>query len=77
MSTADWRKASVDKDFYAAAGISISSLAYWYGKNGSLAGIGLTSAMEVLSDGNSANIGAIAQQLRPFSGIQEGLVQLA
>lgn len=44
---------------------------------GSLSGIGLTSAMQVLSDGNSANFGAIAQQLRPFSGIQEGLVKLS
>ncbi len=49
-------------------------LAYQYGKAGALTGIGLTSALDVLG---SADLGTLAQQLRPFSGLQEGLVKLA
>jgi Ca2+-binding RTX toxin-like protein len=48
-------------------------LAYWYGKNGGFSGIGLQSAQQVLS---ASNFGAEAQSLRPFSGLQEGLVKL-
>jgi Ca2+-binding RTX toxin-like protein len=48
-------------------------LAYWYGKNGALSGIGLASAQQVLA---SADFGADAQTLRPFNGLQEGFVKL-
>jgi Ca2+-binding RTX toxin-like protein len=49
-------------------------LAYWYGKNGSLAGIGLAAAQQVIG---AAGFGSEAQTLRPFSGLQEGLVKLS
>jgi trimeric autotransporter adhesin len=49
-------------------------LAYWYGKNGSLGGIGLQAAQQVIG---AANFGSEAQTLRPFDGLQEGLVKLA
>ena len=48
-------------------------LAYQYGSNDTLAGIGLTSALDVLASGN---FGALAQQLRPLSGLQEGFSKL-
>lgn len=49
-------------------------LAYQYGNRDALTGIGLTAALDALS---SANFGAQAQALRPFSGLQEGLVKLS
>ena len=49
-------------------------LAYQYGKNGTLAGIGLTSAQQVIGD---ANFGTQAQTLRPLATIQEGAVRLS
>jgi len=49
-------------------------LAYQYGKNGTLAGIGLTSAQQVIGD---AGFGAQAQTLRPLAAIQEGSVRLS
>ncbi len=49
-------------------------LAYQYGKNGTLAGIGLTSAQQVIGD---ANFGTQAQTLRPLATIQEGTVRLS
>jgi Ca2+-binding RTX toxin-like protein len=49
-------------------------LAYWYGKNGGFTGIGLQYAQQVIG---SASFGSEAQSLRPFSGLQEGLVKLA
>ncbi|MGH7895537.1 MAG: calcium-binding protein [Candidatus Binatia bacterium] len=49
-------------------------LAYWYGKNDALTGISLTAALDVLASGN---FGAEAQQLRPWSGLQEGYVKLS
>lgn len=48
-------------------------LAYWYGLNGALAGMSLQAAQEVIG---SAGFGSEAQNLRPFSGLQEGLVRL-
>jgi Ca2+-binding RTX toxin-like protein len=49
-------------------------LAYWYGKNRTLAGISLQSAQQVIG---AAGFGSEAQSLRPFSGLQEGFVKLA
>jgi Ca2+-binding RTX toxin-like protein len=48
-------------------------LAYQYGRNGTLAGIGLTAAQEVLGD---AQFGVQAQTLRPLAGLQDGAVRL-
>jgi Ca2+-binding RTX toxin-like protein len=49
-------------------------LAYQYGKNGTLAGIGVTPALATLSD---ANLGTNAQTLTPLSGLQTGSVRLS
>ena len=49
-------------------------LAYQYGKNGTLAGIGVTPALATLSD---ANLGATAQTLNPLAGLQAGSVRLS
>ncbi|WP_273703716.1 calcium-binding protein [Candidatus Accumulibacter vicinus] len=49
-------------------------LAYQYGKNGTLAGIGLTSAQQVIGD---AGFGTQAQTLRPLATIQEGALRLS
>jgi VCBS repeat-containing protein len=48
-------------------------LAYQYGANGTLAGIGLGKAQEVLT---SSQFGAQAQTLNPTSSLQEGLIRL-
>ncbi|HEX9324916.1 MAG TPA: calcium-binding protein, partial [Reyranella sp.] len=48
-------------------------LAYWYGKNGSLAGISLQAAQQVIG---APGFGSDAQTLRPFSGINDGFVKL-
>jgi Ca2+-binding RTX toxin-like protein len=49
-------------------------LAYQYGKNGTLAGIGITPAFDVL---NSAALGASAQALTPLAGLQSGSQRLS
>jgi Ca2+-binding RTX toxin-like protein len=49
-------------------------LAYQYGKNVTLAGIGIASAQQVLGD---ANFGSQTQALKPLSGLQEGMVCLS
>jgi Ca2+-binding RTX toxin-like protein len=49
-------------------------LAYQYGKNGTLTGIGLNAAQQVIGD---TNFGNSAQTLRPLSGLQEGAVRLS
>jgi len=48
--------------------------AYWYGRKGSLAGISLQAAQQVIG---APGFGSEAQTLQPFSGLQEGLVKLA
>ena len=48
-------------------------LAYRYGLNGTLAGIGINSAQGVLA---ASQFGAAPQALQPFSGLQDGLVKL-
>jgi trimeric autotransporter adhesin len=48
-------------------------LAYWYARNSSLTGISLAAAQGVIGAGG---FGAEAQSLRPFSGLQEGMVHL-
>jgi hypothetical protein len=48
-------------------------LAYWYGRNGTLAGISLQAAQQVIG---AASFGAEAQQLHAFEGLQEGLIRL-
>jgi hypothetical protein len=45
-----------------------------YGKNGSLAGISLQAAQQVIG---ASGFGSDAQTLRPFSGLQEGFVKLS
>jgi Ca2+-binding RTX toxin-like protein len=49
-------------------------LAYWYGRNGSLSGISLQAAQQVIG---AAGFGSDAQQLHAFSGLQDGLVKLS
>ena len=49
-------------------------LAYQYGKNGTLAGIGITPAFDVL---NSAALGTSAQALTPLAGLQTGTQRLS
>jgi Ca2+-binding RTX toxin-like protein len=49
-------------------------LAYWYARNGRLAGVSLQSAQEVIG---APGFGSDAQTLRPFAGLQEGFVKLA
>lgn len=48
-------------------------LAYWYARNNSLTGVSLAAAQGVIG---AAGFGTEAQSLRPFSGLQEGLVHL-
>jgi hypothetical protein len=49
-------------------------LAYQYNLNGSLAGMGVTSAQAVISD---TNFGTSAQQLHPLEELQTGTVRLS
>ena len=49
-------------------------LAYQYGKNGTLAGIGITPALDVLSN---AALGTSAQTLTPLAGLQTGTQRLS
>ncbi len=48
-------------------------LAYQYGRSGTLAGMGVNAAQEVLGD---TQFGVLAQQLRPLAGLQEGALRL-
>jgi hypothetical protein len=48
-------------------------LAYWYGRNGSLSGISVQAAQQVIG---APLFGAEAQQLHAFSGLQDGFVKL-
>jgi Ca2+-binding RTX toxin-like protein len=49
-------------------------LAYCYGNKGSLAGISLSAAQQVIG---ASGFGSEAQSLRPFTGLQEGFVKLS
>lgn len=49
-------------------------LAYYYGVNNGLTGISLNAAQQVIG---APGFGQDAQSLRPFSGLQEGLVRLS
>jgi trimeric autotransporter adhesin len=49
-------------------------LAYQYGVNGSLTGIGLTAAQDVL---NAPQFGSAPQALRPLDQLQQGSIRLA
>jgi hypothetical protein len=49
-------------------------LAYWYGRNRGLAGIGLAAAQEVIT---APDFGAEAQELHLFPELQEWIVTLA
>ena len=49
-------------------------LAYQYGMNGSLAGIGLTPAQEVI---NAPQFGSGAQTLRSLAELQQGAIRLS
>ena len=48
-------------------------LAYQYCRNGSLAGMGLTSAQNILAD---PQFGVSPQTLQPLASLQEGVVRL-
>ena len=48
-------------------------LAYWYGRNGNFSGISVAAAQQIIG---AAGFGAEAQQLHPFSGLQEGFLKL-
>ena len=49
-------------------------LAYYYGKNGALTGISVAAAQQMIG---APGFGQDAQNLRPFSGLQEGMAKLA
>ena len=49
-------------------------LAYWYARNGNLAGMSLQAAQQVIGD---VGFGSDAQQLHPFTGLRDGLIKLA
>jgi len=49
-------------------------LAYQYGKNGTLAGTGITPALDILSN---VALGASAQTLTPLAGLQTGTARLS
>ncbi|HEX7952497.1 MAG TPA: hypothetical protein VF523_05400, partial [Burkholderiales bacterium] len=49
-------------------------LAYQYGTTGSLSGIGLAPAQDVI---NSAQFGSGAQTLRPIQDLQQGQIRLS
>ncbi len=49
-------------------------LAYWYGRNRSLAGFSLSAAQQVIG---APNFGSDAQSLHAFSGLQEGFAKLS
>ncbi|MBI5921976.1 MAG: hypothetical protein HY847_10075 [Betaproteobacteria bacterium] len=75
-SLSSWTLTSALTQFHLAASDSSAlggDLAYQYGKNGSLSGIGLASAQDIIGD---AQFGAQAQALKPLSGLQEGAVRL-
>jgi len=48
-------------------------LAYWYGRNGALTGIGVSAAQQIIG---MPGFGSEAQSLREFSGLQDGLIRL-
>jgi len=49
-------------------------LAYWYGRNRNFAGISIAAAQQIIG---APEFGADAQNLRPFSGLQEGFLKLS
>jgi hypothetical protein len=48
-------------------------IAYQYGKNGTLAGLGLTPVQSILSN---AQFGTGAQTLQPLAGLRDGVLKL-
>jgi hypothetical protein len=71
-----WALTNALADFQLAGSDSAAlggDLAYQYGKNGTLAGIGLTAAQEVIGN---AGFGTQAQTLQPLAGLQSGAVRL-
>jgi Ca2+-binding RTX toxin-like protein len=48
-------------------------LAYWYGNRGSFTGMSIAAAEQVIG---ASGFGADAQQLHPFSGLQDGFIKL-
>ncbi|MDK9725993.1 MAG: putative Ig domain-containing protein [Sterolibacteriaceae bacterium MAG5] len=72
-----WALSSALTQFHLSSSDSAAlggDLAYQYGRNGSLAGLGLTAAQEVMGD---AAFGNQTQALRPLAGLQEGAVRLS
>ncbi|CAG0976753.1 partial Leukotoxin, partial [Rhodocyclaceae bacterium] len=73
----NWALTSALTQFHLSSSDSAAlggDLAYQYGRNGTVAGLGLTAAQEVLGD---AAFGSQAQALRPLAGLQEGAVRLS
>ncbi|MDK9725213.1 MAG: hypothetical protein OEL88_09995 [Sterolibacteriaceae bacterium MAG5] len=72
-----WALSSALIQFHLSSSDNVAlggDLAYQYGRNGSLAGLGLMAAQEVMGD---AAFGNQAQALRPLAGLQEGAVRLS
>jgi Ca2+-binding RTX toxin-like protein len=73
----DWALTNALADFQLAGSDTAAlggDLAYQYGRNGTLAGIGVTPALDVLSN---AALGTSAQVLTPLSGLQVGTQRLS
>ena len=71
-----WQVTNALLQFHLAASDDAAlggDLAYWYGRNGTLAGLSVQAAEQAIG---APGFGAEAQQLHPFSGLQEGLIRL-
>lgn len=71
-----WALSSALLNFHLSGSDSAAlggDLAYQYGHAGSNAGIGIQSAFDNLA---AQGFGVTAQTLKPFSGLQEGLLKL-
>jgi len=73
----NWALTNALTNFQLASSSNTSAfggdLAYQYGKNGTLSGIGLTAAQDVIGN---ANFGTQTQTLQPLTGLQTGAVRL-
>ncbi|WP_407278107.1 calcium-binding protein [Aromatoleum evansii] len=72
-----WNLSSALLEFHVSGSDTAAiggDLAYQYGKNGTLAGIGVGAAQSVLGD---AQFGVAAQTLQPLAQLQEGVVKLS
>ena len=72
-----WEMADALAQFHLSGSNSAAlggDLAYYYGANNGLTGISLNAAQQVIG---APGFGQDAQALRPFSGLQEGMVRLS